>query len=89
MLISEIYKSKDTRSLFTVVMPSGTEGNELMVLCDWVVRGDEAFPVFRDIAYCQPIYMHFDDLRMLLGPLYQCYNFWSIDEIEGNVEHMD
>lgn len=76
--------------LYTLVLPSGENGNEIMVLTDIIVRKDEAYPVFKDITYAQPIYLSIVDLEDLIGKYsLQRYNLWTIDQIEELVEHMD
>lgn len=74
--------------LFTLVLPSGKDGNEIMVMTDIVVVGDEAHPCFRDISYAQPMYLCLADLKNLF-PTLNLYNLWSIDDIESTITHCD
>lgn len=90
MTLNEVYENKATNEFYTLVMPSGEDGNELLVMTDIKFRGDDCFICWRDICYSQPMYMQFYDLKNAVGETALGYsNLWTIDDIEATVDHQD
>lgn len=88
-MYSEAIK-KNVFDLYTLILPSGEEGTELLVLTDIKIKGDDAYTCWRDITYSQPMYMSLFDLLHLLGEYYiKDANLWTIDDIEALVHHED
>lgn len=92
MTTQEIYDKGLESGFFTLVMPTGADGSSVLVMTDikpdplggWVI-------CWRDITFSQPMYLHFSDLRSVVGgaQMLQYYNLWSVDEVEAFVDHPD
>lgn len=90
MTYSQVFERHKENELFTFVIPSGDEGNQVLVMTDIKIYRDDVYPVFRDITYAQPCYFMFEDLKHIFGEaLLKFYNLWTIDDIESLVEHQD
>lgn len=74
----------------TLVMPTGKDGNYLLVLTNIVIIEDTSYPVFKDIRYAQPMYLSKFDLEHIFGRQYlSMFNLWDIEDIESTIEHCD
>lgn len=91
MTVREVYERHLQNTFFTLVAPAGDDGNEILVLCDIKYDGNGGFiPCWKDITYCQPMYLHYSDLKSVFSEaLLNFYNLWTISDIESLVDHQD
>lgn len=82
MTYSEVVTNQSVNDLFTLVEPSGKNGNIVLVLVDIVASNGMNVPVFRDLSRYDPMYLYFSDIVRLFGSDYCCrFKFWNIDDI--------
>lgn len=89
MTYSEVVTTKSVNDLFTLVVPSGKNCDNVLVLVDIVASNGMNIPVFRDISRYDPMYLYFSDIVRLFGSDYCCrFNFWDIDDIDSLENHI-